>query len=253
MAQRVALFEAFGEAVTRLGGRYITAEDVGSTTADMHGVPRQGAFGGDPSPKTAFGVFVAIEEGVRRHLKRPLSGATVSVQGLGSVGMRLCEQLHEAGARLVVADLNEARCREAAAKFGARVVDADTILFEPVDVLAPCALGAVLDRFVVERVQASIVAGAANNQLATLEDGDRLHERGVLYLPDFLVNAGGIISAAREYLGTGGERAVLGEIALIGGRVAELLERSTGQAPARVAQAWAQEKLNAPAATTRNA
>jgi leucine dehydrogenase len=193
---RAALFEAFGEAVTRLNGRYITAEDVGTTTADMRvvrrrsafvsGLPREGAFGGDPSPWTAWGVFVAIREGLRLHLKRTLSDAVVAVQGLGSVGMNLCARLNDAGARLVVSDVDEGRCHEAGARFGARVVGPHCILFEPVDVLAPCALGAVLDRRTVGRVQAPIIAGAANNQLATLEDGDRLQERGVLYLPDFL-------------------------------------------------------------------
>ena len=250
---REALFSAFGQAVAALNGRYITAEDVGSTTDDMRlvrrqtpfvsGVPRDGAFGGDPSPKTAYGVFVAIEEGVRCRLKRSLDGVTVAVQGLGAVGAALCAYLHNAGARLVVADVNLVRAREVAARSGARVVDPDQILSEPADVLAPCALGAVFNAETVPRVQAGIVAGAANNQLATLEDGDRLHGRGVLYLPDFLVNAGGIISVAREYLGTGDEKAVMEEVARIRGRVAELLERAAGRSTARSAEAWAKEML----------
>jgi leucine dehydrogenase len=250
---RQALLSAFGQAVAALNGRYITAEDVGSTTDDMRlvrqqtpfvsGIPRDGAFGGDPSPKTAYGVFVAIEEGVRCRLKRSLNGVTVAVQGLGAVGAALCAYLHNAGACLVVADVNLTRAQEVAARFGARVVDPDQILFEPADVLAPCALGAVFNATTVPRVQAGIVAGAANNQLATLEDGDRLHGRGVLYLPDFLVNAGGIISVAREYLGTGDEQAVMEEVARIRGRVAQLLERSAGRSTARSAEAWAKEML----------
>lgn len=250
---RNALFASFGRSVRAAGGRYITAEDVGSTTDDMRevqnhtpcvsGIPREGAFGGDPSPKTAFGVFVAIEEGVRRHLKRSLTGATVAVQGLGAVGMSLCERLHDSGVSLVVADIHESRVQEAVARFGARAVGVGDILSEPCDVLAPCALGAVLDASSVPLVKASVVCGAANNQLATLQDGDSLHKAGVLYLPDYLVNAGGIISAAREYLGQGEEASVMHEIAKIGQRVSELLERAGTSAPGRVADMWAHEKL----------
>lgn len=251
---RNALFGAFGRTVAALNGAYITAEDVGSTTDDMRlvqqetpfvsGIPRGGAFGGDPSPKTAFGVFVAIEQAVRHRLKRSLAGATVAVQGLGAVGTSLCAYLHDAGARLVVSDVVASRARAVEARFAARVVEPEQILFEPADVLAPCALGAILDADTVLRVRAAIVAGAANNQLATIADGDRLHELGVLYLPDFLINAGGIISVAREYLGTGHETAVMQEIARISERVAELMERSVDSPAARVAEAWAMEKLH---------
>jgi leucine dehydrogenase len=250
---REALFSAFGKAVASAHGRYITAEDVGSTTSDMRhvqsktsfvsGIPREGSFGGDPSPKTAFGVFVAIEQGLRYHLKRPLRGASVAVQGLGAVGMSLCERLHDSGAKLVVADIDQARTAEAAARFGARVVDVRNILTEPCDVLAPCALGAVLDSGSVPHVKAPIICGAANNQLATSDDGDALHARGVLYLPDFLVNAGGIISVAREYLGQGEEDAVMREVGGIGQRIVQLLERADGLALSRVADAWAREKM----------
>ncbi len=252
---RAALFRAFGQAIAAFGGRYITAEDVGSTTSDMRvvqqqtpfvsGIPRAGAFGGDPSPKTAYGVFVAIEEGVRHHLKKSLNGRTVAVQGLGAVGMSLCAYLHDAGVQLVVADVNANRSIEAAHRFGARAVDPERILFESADVLAPCALGATINVDTVPRIQAAIVAGAANNQLATPQDGDELHARGILYLPDFLINAGGIVSVAREYLGTGTEESVSNEVGQIRDRVAHLLERSAGQAPARAAGDWALEKLRA--------
>jgi leucine dehydrogenase len=254
---RQALFSAFGRAVQAAGGRYITAEDVGSTTDDMRvvqtqttfvsGIPRAGQFGGDPSPKTAYGVFVAIEQGVRQHLKRGLAGATVAVQGLGAVGMHLAERLHAAGARLVVADIDPRRTADAVRRHGAREVPVGAILTEPCDVLAPCALGAVLDARSVPTLRAALVCGAANNQLATPEDGDALHARGVLYLPDYLVNAGGIVSVAREYLARGADdAAVMAEVARIGERVVELLERAGGAAPGRVADAWAREKLSAP-------
>jgi leucine dehydrogenase len=253
---RTALFRAFGEAVESLAGRYITAEDVGSTTEDMRmvqsqtryvsGIPRDGHFGGDPSPKTAYGVFVSIDEAVRRHLGRDsLAGVTVAVQGLGAVGSALCAFLHEAGAKLVVADVNEARVQAAKHRYGASVVSVERILFEPVDVLAPCALGAVLNPASVDDIRAQIVAGAANNQLASLVDGDRLQARGILYLPDFLVNAGGIVSVAREYLGTGDEASVMTEVGRIRNRVSELLDRMKDSklSPARIAQNWAQEKI----------
>lgn len=252
---RAALFNAFGRAVHVAGGCYITAEDVGSTTADMRlvqtqtpfvsGIPRVGEFGGDPSPKTAWGVFVSIEQAVKERLKRSLAGTTVAVQGLGAVGISLCEFLHAAGAQLRVADVNPDRVAQAQTRFDAKAVHVNAILFEEVDVLAPCALGAVLNSVTVPQVKASIIAGAANNQLATLEDGDALHAAGILYVPDFLANAGGIISVAREYLGTGSEASVMEEVGLIRGRVSELLERMQGQAPARVAEAWAREKLRA--------
>lgn len=252
---RTAVFRAFGRAVHAAGGRYITAEDVGSTTSDMRvvqsytpyvsGIPRAGEFGGDPSPKTAWGVFVAIDEAVRLHLKRPIAGCTVAVQGLGAVGMSLCNFLFAAGAHLRVADINPTRMIEAQQRFQAKAVDVNAILYEDVDVLAPCAMGAVLNSATVPLVNAAIVAGAANNQLETLEDGDALHARGVLYIPDFLANAGGIISVAREYLGSGKEDDVMQEVGMIRGRVFELLERLQGQAPARVADAWARERLHA--------
>lgn len=254
---RAALFAAFGRAVARAGGHYITAEDGGTTTADMRqvqrecawvsGIPRAGAFGGDPSPRTAYGVFVAIEAALRLQVGRALDGATVAVQGLGAVGLQLCERLHAAGARLVVADVHARRAADAAARLGARGVGPDALLAQPCDVLTPCAMGAALDARTVPQVRAAIVCGAANNQLATPEDGDALHARGVLYLPDDLVNAGGIVSVAREYLGQGDESAVMAEVARIADRVRELLERAAGQPPGRVADAWARECLREPA------
>jgi leucine dehydrogenase len=259
-AEREALFAAFGRAVQSLGGAYITAEDVGTTTADMRvvqrqtpyvsGIPREGAFGGDPSPKTAWGVFVAIEAGVQRQLQRSsLADVRVAIQGLGAVGMHLAQFLHDAGARLLVADVNQARVEEAQARFGAEVLPVDRILAAECDVLAPCALGAVLNTQTVPAVRAKIVAGAANNQLATAADGDALNARGVLYLPDYLVNAGGIISVAREYRNEGEEKAVMAEVSRIRERVLALLDRvaASGETPARAADAWARSKLVRPA------
>ncbi len=257
---RAALFAAFGRAVQSLAGAYITAEDVGTTTADMigvqaqtpfvSGIPRDRAFGGDPSPKTAWGVFVAIQAGVRLHLQRAsLDGVRVALQGLGAVGWHLAEFLHQAGARLVVADVDAGKVDRAQAQFAAQAVAVDEILAADVDVLAPCALGAVLDSVSVPRLRARLVAGAANNQLATVEDGDVLHARGILYLPDYLVNAGGIVSVAREYRNEGDEQAVMAEVGQIAERVEQLLQRvqTSGLTPAREADAWARSKLVRPA------
>lgn len=253
---RSALFAAFGRAVQSLDGAYITAEDVGTTTADMlgmqthtayvSGIPRAGAFGGDPSPKTAWGVFVSIEAGVRLHLQRAsLDGVRVALQGLGAVGWHLAEFLHKAGAKLVVADVDAAKVARAQELFGAQAVSVHEILAADVDVLAPCALGAVLNVGSVPLIRAKLIAGAANNQLATAADGDALQARGILYLPDYLVNAGGIISVAREYRNEGEEQAVMAEVSKIAGRVGELLERvkASGHTPARESDIWARSKL----------
>ncbi|MGM9514069.1 Leu/Phe/Val dehydrogenase [Roseateles sp. DB2] len=256
---RPALFAAFGRAVASLNGAYITAEDVGTTTADMRvvqqhtqfvsGIPREGAFGGDPSPKTAWGVFVSIDEGVKRVLGRSsLEGVTVALQGLGAVGWHLAAFLHKAGAQLVVADVNADKVARAQAELNARAVSVGEILSVQADVLAPCALGAVLNAQSIPAIQAKLIAGAANNQLATVADGDALQARGITYLPDYLVNAGGIVSVAREFRNEGEESKVMAEVSEIRGRVAELLERIkvSGNTPGREADAWARSKLVKP-------
>ncbi|MBH9553785.1 Leu/Phe/Val dehydrogenase [Inhella gelatinilytica] len=253
---RAALFAAFARAVDSLQGAYITAEDVGTTTADMRGVqaltpyvsgiPREGAFGGDPSPKTAWGVFVSIQAGAKTLLGRSdLQGFRVAIQGLGAVGWHLAEFLHQAGARLVVADIDAAKTAKAQAQFGADVVSVETILAQPCDVLAPCALGASLNAASIPQLNARFICGAANNQLATLQDGSALAERGITYLPDYLVNAGGIISVAREFRNEGEEGAVMAEVSRIADRVQELLARiqTSGRTPAAEADVWAQSLL----------
>ncbi len=253
---REQLFAAFARAVDSLQGLYITAEDVGTTTADMRvvqqhtkfvsGIPRDGAFGGDPSPKTAWGVFVSIQAGARAVLGRnDLQGLKVAIQGLGAVGWHLAEFLHQAGAQLVVADIDSAKTSRAREQFGATVLAVDQILSADCEVLAPCALGASLNAQSIPALRAKIVCGAANNQLALPSDGELLANRGIAYLPDYLVNAGGIISVAREYRGEGEEQAVMAEVSRIGERVVELLERvkASGRTPAAEADAWAQSLL----------
>ncbi|HEY1077556.1 MAG TPA: Glu/Leu/Phe/Val dehydrogenase dimerization domain-containing protein [Fontimonas sp.] len=253
---REALFKAYGRFVAAQNGRYITAEDVGTTVADMQAVASQtrfvsglngeGAHGGNPSPKTALGVFVSIRSAARLVLQRAdLDGLEVAVQGLGSVGWELCRLLAGAGCRLQVADMNPALTAMAVESFGARACTTDEILFADADVLAPCALGAVLNPATVDRIRARVVAGAANNQLLTIADGDALHARGVFYLPDYLVNAGGIVSVVREYQWGAGERAITDEVRKIAQRVEELIDRvdRSALAPARVADAWARSLL----------
>jgi leucine dehydrogenase len=212
---RIALFRAFGQAVERLGGRYVTAEDVGTTTADMTevasrtrhvaGLPqRDGRPGGDPSPWTARGVFIAMKLAAEYRLGKPLADCTVAVQGLGHVGAALAGLLHEAGARLVVADVNPANLAGVAGLKGVRVVAPGEIVGTRSDILSPCALGGVLTPASIETLHAKVVCGAANNQLGSPDDGRLLAQRGILYAPDYVVNAGGIINVAGEYLGWDG-------------------------------------------------
>jgi leucine dehydrogenase len=266
---RPRLFEAFGRAVAQLGGAYVTAEDVGTTVADMDHVSRHTGHvaglarregesasqpGGDPSPWTALGVFTAMEVGAAR-LGRPLRNATVAVQGLGNVGMALCERLRDAGARLIVADPRRERTVFAAARFRATVVPPEEILSVKAHILAPCALGGVLDCATIKTVRARLVCGGANNQLATPENGDLLAARGVLYVPDYVANAGGIINVAAEYLGWSVSD-VAARVAAIGARVEELLDAAAaaGMAPSRMADIRAREIIAAgPSSCPKNA
>ena len=233
-----ALFEAFGRAVDGVGGRYITAEDVGIKVEDMRTVSRttryvsgiggEGGFaGGDPSPNTAYGVFLGLRAAVRHKLGRDdLNGLRVAVQGVGNVGYNLCKHLHNNGAELVVADVYAPNVERVCAEFGATAVDPDAILFETVDVLAPCALGGVINAETISDIQAKVVAGAANNQLGTDADGETLRRRGILYAPDYVVNSAGIITVAAEYEGCAKEADVMRKIERIYDRTLAIFERA---------------------------
>lgn len=252
---RVALFQAFGRAVAQLDGRYVTAEDVGTSVADMQVVagmsrhvaglpPEAGRAGGDPSPWTAQGVFESMQIAVASVLGRDLEGLTVAVQGVGNVGADLCRQLHNAGARLVIADTDAARYFALAKLVGASVVGVDQIASIKADVFAPCALGGALDRDVAAKLTARLVCGAANNQLATPDVAAALLDRGIVYVPDYVVNAGGIISVSAEYLGE--DAAHVGQrVAAIAPRVAALIERAAheNRSPAHVADAMAEQVI----------
>jgi len=203
-----ALFEAFGEAVERIGGRYWTAEDVGVTPADLAcarrrtryvaGLEGHPAASGDPSPVTAEGVFRGIRLCVRRALDRDLAGVGVAIQGAGHVGAYLAEKLAGAGARLTIADVNAAAAQAVADRTGAKVVPPEAIFDVEAEVFAPCALGGAVSAETLPRLKARVVAGAANNALADRATGRALFEAGVLYAPDYVINGGGIINVAGE-------------------------------------------------------
>jgi len=233
-----ALYERYGEFVDQLQGEYVTAEDVGMSVDIMEMVARktkyvaglsrqEGQAGGDPSPKTSFGIFKGIEAAVRFKLgKESMNGLTVAVQGVGHVGYYLCKFLHEAGAKLVVADINENRVKRIADEFDGRGVALDDILSQEVDVIAPCALGGIMNATSIPKLQSTIIAGGANNQLETLEDGQRLHDAGVLYAPDYVINGGGIINVASEYYRDATDEEVWKQVEAIGPRLTGIFEDS---------------------------
>jgi leucine dehydrogenase len=231
-----ALFRALGRAIESFGGRYYTGEDVGTSPEDMDWageetscvLGRSRDSSGDPSPVTARGVWLGIRAAVRHKLGRQdLAGVRVAIQGLGHVGSRLAKLVAQDGARLIVADLDPGRAERMAWEFEAKVVPSDEILAIPTDVLAPCALGGVIDDATLPRLRCSIVAGAANNQLLEERHGTALHERGVLYAPDYVINAGGLINIAEELRpgGYDGQRA-LAAVETIATTLAEVFERA---------------------------
>ncbi|MEZ5660019.1 MAG: Glu/Leu/Phe/Val dehydrogenase dimerization domain-containing protein [Burkholderiaceae bacterium] len=254
---RGAVLRAFGDAVESLAGRYITAEDVGTSVADMQiirsrtrhvgGLPEADGRDGDPSPYTARGVHIAMRAGAAEVFgSADLHGRVIAIQGLGSVGYSLARQLYAEGAKLVVADIDGARTARAATELGASVVGVEQISAVACDVFAPCALGAILNERSIPALRARLICGAANNQLATAADGERLVARGITYLPDYLVNAGGIIRVGLAHLGRGDEATVLAEIERIADRAHAVMAMAarTGQTTARVADAWARQRLH---------
>jgi leucine dehydrogenase len=208
---RERLFVAHGRFVETLGGRYITAEDVGTSFADMAIVRRETTHVAgleDPSPITARGVFRALEAAARHRWGADgFAGRSVALQGCGHVGTELARALRAAGVRLVVCDVDEPRARRCATDVGAEVVAPDRIYDAAVDVFAPCALGGILNATTIPRLRCALVVGAANNQLATPEDAARLANRDILYAPDYVANAGGVIDGARDVCGWSAERA----------------------------------------------
>jgi len=247
------MMEAFGRHVDRLAGTYITAEDVGVSPEDMEAVARHTAHVrgtsatglGDPSPYTALGVFEGIKASARHVFgSDDLAGKTVSVQGLGHVGFDVARRLHEAGATLIVSDIHAPAVSRAVEEFGAAAADPADAHKVQADIFVPCALGAGLNAATVPQIQAWIVAGAANNQLQTPADGIALKKRGILYAPDYAINAGGVISIA---LATpGGDDTVVREKTLaVGETLAFIFERAEKEetTPETIAATMAQERL----------
>lgn len=254
-----ALFERYGQFVDSLHGDYVTAEDVGMSVSIMQSVARQTRFvaglpskagkaGGDPSPKTSWGIFKGIEAAVQHRLrKESVKGLTVTVQGVGNVGYHLCRFLHEAGASLVVADIDQARVARVCQEFSAQAVGLDEIVSHEADVFAPCALGAVLTKESIPALRAAIVAGGANNQLEVDEDGERLRDCGILYAPDYVINGGGIINVASEYFGDASDEEVMRRIEAIGPRLRDIFEaaEASGRPTNEVADSRAREIIAA--------
>jgi glutamate dehydrogenase/leucine dehydrogenase len=254
-ARSPELLRALGRAIHELGGRYIAAEDVGATTADMDGLAtvtpwatgvREADGGsGDPSPVTAFGVRAAMHAAARERWGDPsLRDRRVAVQGAGKVGAALAELLVAEGASVAVADVDATRVERLVRTLGVEAVAVDEIATSPCDVLAPCALGGVIDERNVDRLRCAIVCGGANNQLATEAMDDALVARGILYAPDFVANAGGILNIAEEFTGYSRERA-LASTSRIEQTTAQVFAtaRVEGIAPGRAAVALADERL----------
>lgn len=248
---RAALFEAFGRFIETLNGRYITAVDSGTSSADMdcialhtrHATSTSSA--GDPSPHTALGVFAGIRATAQARLGGDdLGGLRIAVQGLGNVGFALAEALHAAGAELLVSDLDAGRVQLAVEQLGAQPIASEALLTTPCDILAPCGLGGVLNRQSVAHLRCAAVAGAANNQLASPEIADELEARGILYAPDYVLNAGGLIYVALRHRGEG-LPAITAHLARISQRLTDIYAHAQAEkrSPARVADQLAEHLL----------
>ena len=249
---REAYFKRFGEFVQELGGRYITALDSGTLLGDMDIIEKQTPYvaslsrhHGDPSPSTAKGVLHGIEAAVKYKLnKNSLQGLHVAIQGLGHVGYDLASQLHQLGAKITVADINPLLVEKAIVELGAHSLPTDKIHAVPCDVFAPCALGAILNDESIKQLQTQVIAGAANNQLAHAYHGQQLHDKGVLYAPDYVINAGGVIFAANKYF-KHSEDELHEQLDAIPNSLFEIFERSTkeNRPTSEIADIIAEEKL----------
>lgn len=215
LVDREALFGAYGRFVNELGGRYITAMDSGSQTSDMDIISRFTPYvantskqDGDPAPCTALGVYKGIKAAVKHKLKLDgLKDVRIALQGLGHVGYRLAELLHEAGAKLTVCDRNPELVKLAVKDLKVQAVAPEEIYSVDCDVFSPCALGAIINDETIPQLKAAIIAGGANNQLAEPRHGDKLHEMGILFIPDYVINSGGLIFAYAQYKNASHEEA----------------------------------------------
>lgn len=250
------MFRALGRAIDSLGGRYWTAEDVGVSPSDMKEVATQTRFvaglddgaaaSGDPSPVTARGVYLGMREAARRVFGTDdMNGRTVAVQGVGHVGGRVCRMLAEAGANLIIADVDQESLTEIAGATGARIVAPDDIYDADADIFSPNALGAIVNPNTVDRLKVRLVAGGANNQLSEPEMGEALSARDILYVPDYVINGGGIINVAAEISGNYDPAWVEAKVQGLVATIAEVLDqaKSEDRAPNRVADEIAARRL----------
>ena len=251
------MFAAFGRAVEGLCGKYVTAEDVGITVGDLVEVSKHtkyvsglpvaaGSVGGDPGPHTSYGVYLGVKAAVARKLgKSSLDGLHIAIQGAGSVAGGLARLASKEGARISLADIDQARAQKLAQEVGGTVVQASEIMTLEADVLSPNALGAILTPESIAALRVPVVAGGANNQLATPAEGDLIHGRGILYAPDYVINAGGIINVASEYLGDADTAGVKERIERIPGRLEQIWAESdaTGRNPAQIADEMARRLI----------
>ncbi len=232
------MLKAFGRAIESLGGRYVTAEDVGMADSDMVTIATQtrhvsglpvasGRAGGNPGPSTALGVYLGVKAAAKRGLGADsMAGVHVAIQGVGSVGGGLAELLARDGAKLTLADVDADKADAMAKALGADTAPADEILAIAADIVSPNALGAILTEQSIADLDCRVIAGGANNQLATSDDGARVHARGILYAPDYVINAGGIINVCLEYLGQGDRSEVEARIHKIPNRLIEVWDES---------------------------
>lgn len=250
-----AMFRAFGRFVQGLNGRYITAEDVGTTVADMDLIHEETdyvtgispAFGssGNPSPVTAYGVYRGMKAAAKEAFGSDLlEGKTIAVQGVGSVAYTLCEYLNKEGANLIVTDINKEAVQRAVQDFGAKVVDPSEIYSVDCDIYSPCALGATINDQTIPQLKAKVIAGSANNQLKDERHGDQLHELGIVYAPDYVINAGGVINVADELYGYNRDRAMK-KVEMIYDNIAKVIEISKrdGIPTYRAADRLAEERI----------
>jgi leucine dehydrogenase len=255
--KRPEVLRAFGDAIQTLGGRYVTAEDVGIAEADMSviaertpyvsGLPVEASeAGGDPGPSTAYGVYLGIRATAKQLFgSDDMRGVRVSIQGTGSVGGRAARLLAADGALLTLADANGAKAAALANELGAKLADSAEILTLETDIVSPNALGAILNAESIKALRARAVSGGANNQLAAAGDATRLHDRGILYAPDYVINAGGIINVALAYLGPVTRAEIRSRVEEIPGRLVDIWQESasTGLPPSVVADAMAQKRI----------
>lgn len=253
------MMRAMGRFVNRLGGQYITAEDSGIAVSDIKlmaentdfvgGVNAKYRYDGSPSdgnpaPSTAYGVFVGLQATVKHRLKTDLKGVKVAIQGLGHVGYRLAEHLHQHGAELYVTDIFPENLDKAATLLGATVVKPDEIFGLDVDVFAPCALGAAINQDSLQQLNVKVIAGAANNQLAEERFGEQVRDKGILYAPDYVINAGGVIDIYHQRIDSNAE-ALRAHIDGIGDTLEEIYLRSQNDqlATNTVANKMAEERF----------